>query len=121
MIPRCRLIEETIGFYIWKERIKGSHHLIRRHVYVDNMIVKNRILNYASNTMIWRSERYRPEIERVNYPDGAWHEVQLRGKNRFQSTRRHKWYIIEHGRRVHYSEDTESAEEMTVPFCGFPN
>lgn len=56
MTTKVRLVDELIGWYLWKARIADCHKLIKRHIYVDNIVAVNRILGRHWVTYTFRTQ-----------------------------------------------------------------
>ncbi len=88
---KCHLIEDLISWYIWKDRLRPCHFLIKKNVFVNKNHVKNRILNYDSMTVRWRSVVYSSSWEVQEGVARTYCECW--GLNNIQSTHIDSWYV----------------------------
>lgn len=102
MTTKVRLVDELIGWYLWKARIADCHKLIKRHIYVDNRVVLNRILECDALTIRWRTSLF---VESWRTPDlNEGIKCEAWGNNHIQTTKFSKWSTT-----VKYQDDPKSA------------
>lgn len=105
----CRLVDETIGWYVWREKIRACHRVITKHVHVDEKYVKNRILNVLSIITNWR----RTGVKTWDFTNMSGVTVEMWGVDNLTATYTSKWQIDKIVKTknsyktepLHYSED----------------
>jgi hypothetical protein len=105
-ISNVKLIDDTIAFYVWKQKIQPCHQLIVKNVFVDCKFVLNRILEYEQMINKWRNtifvESWRMQHENEEIQCTTW------GQDNVETVRTSKWVVAR-------LEETLPGELITVP------